>query len=242
MTLPTPKPWPRSFKDEIKDKVELDVLVNNAGITRDGLILRMKDEDFDRVIQTNLRGAFVCVREAAKIMSRQRRGRIVNISSVVGQMGNAGQINYASAKAGLIGLTKSAAMELAGRNVTVNAVAPGFVETDMTAALPDDVRAAYVEAIPLKRLGTPAGHRRHGGLSGLAGSRIHHRAGHRRQRRHVLLISAAAGRPCAGCRFSLAEDEWGASLILRNPRTKPGGFPPCPLKNRSKRSLWNSSA
>ncbi|WP_300848295.1 3-oxoacyl-[acyl-carrier-protein] reductase [uncultured Bilophila sp.] len=143
------------FKDEIKDKVELDVLVNNAGITRDGLILRMKDEDFDRVIQTNLRGAFVCVREAAKIMSRQRRGRIVNISSVVGQMGNAGQINYASAKAGLIGLTKSAAKELAGRNVTVNAVAPGFVETDMTAALPDDVRAAYVEAIPLKRLGTP---------------------------------------------------------------------------------------
>ena len=133
----------------------VDVLVNNAGITRDGLILRMKDEDFDRVIQTNLRGAFVCVREAAKIMSRQRRGRIVNISSVVGQMGNAGQINYASAKAGLIGLTKSAAKELAGRNVTVNAVAPGFVETDMTAALPDDVRAAYVEAIPLKRLGTP---------------------------------------------------------------------------------------
>ena len=110
---------------------------------------------FDRVIQTNLRGAFVCVREAAKIMTRQRHGRIINISSVVGQMGNAGQINYASAKAGLIGLTKSAAKELAGRNVTVNAVAPGFVETDMTASLPDDVRAAYIDAIPLKRLGTP---------------------------------------------------------------------------------------
>ena len=134
---------------------ELDVLVNNAGITKDGLMLRMKDEDFDRVIQTNLRGAFVCVREAAKIMTRQRHGRIINISSVVGQMGNAGQINYASAKAGLIGLTKSAAKELAGRNVTVNAVAPGFVETDMTASLPDDVRAAYIDAIPLKRLGTP---------------------------------------------------------------------------------------
>ena len=137
------------FKEGIKDQVELDVLVNNAGITKDGLMLRMKDEDFD------LRGAFVCVREAAKIMTRQRHGRIINISSVVGQMGNAGQINYASAKAGLIGLTKSAAKELAGRNVTVNAVAPGFVETDMTASLPDDVRAAYIDAIPLKRLGTP---------------------------------------------------------------------------------------
>jgi 3-oxoacyl-[acyl-carrier protein] reductase len=136
------------FKERIKDQVELDVLVNNAGITKDGLMLRMKDEDFDRVIQTNLRGAFVCVREAAKIMTRQRHGRIINISSVVGQMGNA-------AKAGLIGLTKSAAKELAGRNVTVNAVAPGFVETDMTASLPDDVRAAYIDAIPLKRLGTP---------------------------------------------------------------------------------------
>ena len=134
---------------------KIDILVNNAGITKDGLMLRMKDEDFDRVIQTNLRGAFVCVREAAKIMTRQRHGRIINISSVVGQMGNAGQINYASAKAGLIGLTKSAAKELAGRNVTVNAVAPGFVETDMTASLPDDVRAAYIDAIPLKRLGTP---------------------------------------------------------------------------------------
>ena len=143
------------FKERIKDQVELDVLVNNAGITKDSLMLRMKDEDFDRVIQTNLRGAFVCVREAAKIMTRQRHGRIINISSVVGQMGNAGQINYASAKAGLIGLTKSAAKELAGRNVTVNAVAPGFVETDMTASLPDDVRAAYIDAIPLKRLGTP---------------------------------------------------------------------------------------
>ena len=143
------------LKDIISRYKRIDILVNNAGITKDGLMLRMKDEDFDRVIQTNLRGAFVCVREAAKIMTRQRHGRIINISSVVGQMGNAGQINYASAKAGLIGLTKSAAKELAGRNVTVNAVAPGFVETDMTASLPDDVRAAYIDAIPLKRLGTP---------------------------------------------------------------------------------------
>lgn len=132
----------------------IDILVNNAGITKDGLVLRMKDEDFDRVLGVNLRGAFVCLREAAKIMTRQRRGRIVNIASVVGQMGNAGQINYAAAKAGLIGMTKSAAKELASRSITVNAVAPGFIETDMTAALSDEARQAYAAAIPLGRLGT----------------------------------------------------------------------------------------
>lgn len=143
------------FQGEIREKVALDVLVNNAGITKDGLILRMKDEDFDRVLDVNLSGAFTCLREAAKLMTRQRRGRIVNITSVVGQMGNAGQINYSAAKAGLIGMTKSAAKELAGRNVTVNAVAPGFIETDMTAKLTDEIRAAYIEAIPLRRLGLP---------------------------------------------------------------------------------------
>ena len=144
----------RFFAEEIKGKVHLSVLVNNAGITRDGLVLRMKDEDFDAVLDTNLRGAFLFLREAAKIMTRQREGRIINISSVVGQMGNAGQINYASAKAGLIGMTKSAAKELGSRSVTVNAVAPGFIETDMTAALAEDVRKAYVSAIPLGRLGS----------------------------------------------------------------------------------------
>ena len=143
-----------AVREIVKEFGSIDILVNNAGITKDGLMLRMKDEDFDRVIQTNLRGAFVCVREAAKIMSKNRRGRIVNISSVVGQMGNAGQVNYAAAKAGLLGLTKSCAKELAARNITVNAVAPGFIETDMTAALSDEVRAAYAEAIPLKRMGT----------------------------------------------------------------------------------------
>ncbi len=143
------------FASEIKGKVKLEVLVNNAGITKDGLILRMKDEDFDRVIQVNLAGAFACLREAAKIMAKQRAGRIVNITSVVGLMGNAGQANYASAKAGLIGMTKSAARELAGRNVTVNAVAPGFIESDMTRALPEDVVGAYLESIPMKRLGAP---------------------------------------------------------------------------------------
>ena len=142
------------FAEQVKDKIQLAALVNNAGITKDGFLVRMKDEDFDRVLTINLRGAFLCTREAAKIMSKNRRGRIVNISSVVGQMGNAGQVNYAAAKAGLLGLTKSCAKELAARNITVNAVAPGFIETDMTAALPDDVRAAYAEAIPLKRMGT----------------------------------------------------------------------------------------
>ncbi|SDF71133.1 3-oxoacyl-[acyl-carrier-protein] reductase [Desulfovibrio legallii] len=141
------------FAAEIKDKVNLAVLVNNAGITKDGFLVRMKDEDFDRVLTVNLRGAFLCTREAAKIMSQARRGRIVNISSVVGQMGNAGQVNYAAAKAALLGLTKSCAKELAARQITVNAVAPGFIETDMTAVLTDEVRAQYVEAIPLRRMG-----------------------------------------------------------------------------------------
>ena len=142
------------FKERIKDQVELDVLVNNAGITKDGLMLRMKDEDFDRVIQTNLRGAFVCVREAAKIMTRQRHGRIINISSVVGQMGNAGQINYASAKAGLIGLTKALAKEEGPSGITVNCVAPGVIDTDMMAAFTAEDKAALAEETPVGRLGS----------------------------------------------------------------------------------------
>ena len=142
------------FSAEIKDKVRLSALINNAGITKDGFLIRMKDEDFDNVLSVNLRGAFLCAREAAKIMSRQREGRIINITSVVGQMGNAGQANYCAAKAGLIGLTKSLAKELSSRNITVNAVAPGFIETDMTAALPAEAREAYAKAIPLGRFGT----------------------------------------------------------------------------------------
>lgn len=143
------------FRNEIKSRVLLDVLVNNAGINRDGLVLRMKDADFDQVVQTDLRGAFVCLREAAKIMVRQRQGRIINIASVVGQAGNAGQINYAAAKAGLIGMTKAAAKELGERNITVNAVSPGFVETDMTAELSDEARKAHLDAVPLRRAATP---------------------------------------------------------------------------------------
>lgn len=119
----------------------VDILVNNAGITRDGLLMRMKDEDWDAVLNVNLKGAFLCTRAAFKVMSKQRYGRIINIASVVGQMGNAGQANYCASKAGLIGLTKSNAREMAKRSITVNAVAPGFIATAMTDALSDKVRA-----------------------------------------------------------------------------------------------------
>jgi 3-oxoacyl-[acyl-carrier protein] reductase len=133
----------------------VDVLVNNAGVTRDGIFMRMSDEQWQQVIDTNLGGAFRCSRAVARTMMKARYGRIVNVSSVVGLMGNAGQANYAASKAGLLGLTKSLARELASRNVTVNAICPGFIETDMTAALPEAARADLMARIPLGRLGTP---------------------------------------------------------------------------------------
>ena len=131
----------------------VDILVNNAGTTRDGLLIRMKDEDWDRVMDTNLRGAFMTTRAAAKLMIRQRSGRIINIASTAGAMGNAGQANYSAAKAGLIGLTKAAARELAHWGILVNAVAPGLIETDMTTALPAEARDALLAQVPLKRIG-----------------------------------------------------------------------------------------
>ena len=131
----------------------IDVLVNNAGVTRDNLLLRMSEEDYDRVLDTNLKGAVFCCKAVARPMMRQRYGRIVNLSSVVGLRGNAGQVNYSASKAGLIGLTKSLARELASRNVTVNAVAPGFIATDMTAVLPEAVQAEMVKGVPLGRVG-----------------------------------------------------------------------------------------
>ena len=133
----------------------IDILVNNAGITKDGLLMMMKPEDFDAVIAANLRGAFLCMKAVARQMVKQRYGRIVNLSSVVGLRGNAGQVNYAASKAGVIGMTKSLAKELAGRNITVNAVAPGFIDTDMTAVLPEAAKEALLKTIPMARLGQP---------------------------------------------------------------------------------------
>ncbi len=133
----------------------LDILVNNAGITKDGLLLRMSDEDFDTVIRVNLKSAFVASRAAARPMMKGRFGRIVNVGSVSGLMGNAGQVNYAAAKAGLVGMTKSIARELGSKGITANVVAPGFIETDMTAVLPPQVKEQALPNIPLKRFGTP---------------------------------------------------------------------------------------
>ncbi|UOF89225.1 3-oxoacyl-[acyl-carrier-protein] reductase [Fodinisporobacter ferrooxydans] len=132
---------------------KLDILVNNAGITRDNLLMRMKEEEWDAVIDTNLKGVFHCIKAAARPMMKQRYGRIVNIASVVGVVGNPGQMNYVAAKAGVIGMTKTAAKELASRNITVNAVAPGYIETDMTATLAEDVKAKLYDQIPLGKLG-----------------------------------------------------------------------------------------
>ena len=133
----------------------IHILVNNAGITRDGLLMTMKEADFDAVIDANLKGTFLCMKAVARAMVKQRYGRIVNLSSVVGLGGNAGQVNYAASKAGVIGMTKALARELAGRNVTVNAVAPGFIRTDMTAAMPEAARAAVLGTIPMQRMGQP---------------------------------------------------------------------------------------
>ncbi|MBI5845838.1 MAG: 3-oxoacyl-[acyl-carrier-protein] reductase [Deltaproteobacteria bacterium] len=142
------------FDTVVKEAGRCDVCVNNAGITRDGFLLRMKEADWDDVIAVNLKGVFNCLKHVGKIMMKQKSGSIVNIASVVGLTGNAGQANYSASKAGVIGLTKSAARELAGWNIRVNAVAPGFIETDMTAVLPDKVKDQFISQTPAKRMGT----------------------------------------------------------------------------------------
>ena len=143
------------FQEIISAHGRVDILVNNAGITRDGLLMKMSEEDFDAVVDTNLKGAFNCIRFASRQMLKQRSGRIVNISSVVGVSGNAGQANYAASKAGIIGLTKAVAKELGSRGITVNAVAPGFIDTDMTQSLPEKVVEATLAQIPLGKFGEP---------------------------------------------------------------------------------------
>ena len=143
------------FEEAVNAFGRVDILVNNAGVTRDNLILRLSEEDFDTVLNANLKGAFLCCKEAARRMVRQRYGRIVNLSSVVGLRGNPGQTGYAASKAGILGLTKAAAKELATRNITVNAVAPGFIDTDMTAALTETAKNAALGSIPMGRMGTP---------------------------------------------------------------------------------------
>lgn len=143
------------FSATLKVFSKIDILVNNAGITRDNLIIRMSEAEWDSVIQVNLKGTFNCLKAASKIMMKQRRGKIVNISSVVGVMGNVGQANYSASKGGVISLTKSAAKELAARGITVNAVAPGYIETEMTKVLPEKAIEAFMNIIPLKRGGKP---------------------------------------------------------------------------------------
>ncbi len=144
-----------AFAKTLKDKSRIDVLVNNAGIARDGLAVRMKPADWDLVLRINLDGAFLCIQQVLPSMMRNRWGRIVNISSVVGQAGSAGQANYAASKAGLIGLTKALAQEMASRGITVNAVAPGYIATDMTAVLSEDVKQKILSSVPLGRMGRP---------------------------------------------------------------------------------------
>ena len=143
------------IKETVAKYQTVDIMVNNAGITRDTLMIRMSEDDWDKVIDINLKGAFLMTQATAKVMMKQRFGKIVNISSVVGQMGNAGQANYSASKAGLIGLTKSSARELAARGITVNAIAPGFIESEMTEKLPEAVRQDFMNATALKRFGKP---------------------------------------------------------------------------------------
>jgi 3-oxoacyl-[acyl-carrier protein] reductase len=155
LDVTSPESVKAAFSKVMQDKTRIDVLVNNAGITRDGLAVRMKPLDWDLVLKINLSGAFLCTQQVLPGMMRNRWGRIVNISSVVGQAGSAGQANYAASKAGLIGLTKALAQEMGSRNITVNAIAPGYIATDMTKDLPEELKQKMLAAVPLARMGKP---------------------------------------------------------------------------------------
>lgn len=143
------------FEKTLSEFGKVEILVNNAGITRDGLLIRMKDEDWDAVINVNLKGTFLCTKEAVKIMIKQKYGRVINISSIVAFMGNPGQANYSASKAGIAGMTKTIAKEYANRGITVNAIAPGFITTDMTEKIPENIKSEMIKAIPMGRFGTP---------------------------------------------------------------------------------------
>lgn len=146
----------KSMLEQIEEKFEgIDILINNAGVTRDNLFIRMKEEDWDQVMDINLKGVFLCTKAVVRKMIKQKYGRIINLSSVVGVVGNPGQANYCASKAGVIGFTKSLAKEIAGKNITVNAIAPGFIETDMTKVLPENVKESMLEVIPMKKYGKP---------------------------------------------------------------------------------------
>jgi len=155
LDVTSPESVKEGFAKILKDKTRIDVLVNNAGIARDGLAVRMKPADWELVLKVNLEGAFLCSQQALASMMRSRWGRIVNISSVVGQAGSVGQANYAASKAGLIGLTKSLAQEMGSRGITVNAIAPGYIDTDMTKGLPEELKQKMLASVPLGRMGTP---------------------------------------------------------------------------------------
>jgi 3-oxoacyl-[acyl-carrier protein] reductase len=155
LDVTSPESVKAAFSKVMQEKTRIDVLVNNAGITRDGLAVRMKSQDWDLVMKINLSGAFLCSQQVLPGMMRNRWGRIVNISSVVGQAGSAGQANYAASKAGLIGMTKSLAQEMGSRNITVNAIAPGYIDTDMTRALPEELKQKMLATVPLARMGKP---------------------------------------------------------------------------------------
>ena len=155
LDVTSPESVKEAFAKTLKDKTRLDVLVNNAGITRDGLAMRMKPADWDLVLNINLNGAFRCIQQALPTMMRSRWGRIINIASVVGQAGAAGQANYAASKGGMIAMTKALAQEIGSRGITVNAVAPGYIETDMTRVLPEEVKAKILAQVPLGRIGQP---------------------------------------------------------------------------------------
>ena len=155
LDVTSPESVKEAFAKTLKDKTRLDVLVNNAGITRDGLAMRMKPADWDLVLNINLNGAFRCIQQALPTMMRNRWGRIINIASVVGQAGAAGQANYAASKGGMIAMTKALAQEIGSRGITVNAVAPGYIETDMTRVLPEEVKAKILAQVPLGRIGQP---------------------------------------------------------------------------------------